>query len=237
MDISRHSDSKLASIVSFGGPPQELFDGNLVMQLGVKMAPWSRGLIKYHRLACKMNSMGAWPAVLPQMHLIWNYDNVDADTARLAAHAVTHCLRCFGAVPAGCKRGVLTNTWRPIAIQMAGQGSVPIFLLRSQRPARGTSLMRRVDEGTVQRGCFRVLSRANGYSHDYGHVDMLLGLTAADEVLPLLVDWLEERAMKASGIVGASILALVFCFLACTPLASLSPPRVSGFCKAKLGSL
>ena len=40
---------------------------------------------------------------------------------------------------------------------------------------------------------FEVLSRANGYSHDYGHVDMLLGLTAADEVLPLLVDWLEER--------------------------------------------
>ena len=39
--ISRHSDSKLASIVSFGGPPQELFDGNLVMQLGG--APWSRG--------------------------------------------------------------------------------------------------------------------------------------------------------------------------------------------------
>ena len=30
--VSRFGDSKLASIVSFGGPPQELFDGNAVMQ-------------------------------------------------------------------------------------------------------------------------------------------------------------------------------------------------------------
>ena len=49
--ISRHSDSKLASIVSFGGPPQELFDGNLVMQLGVKMAPLVTGLLdQCHRV-------------------------------------------------------------------------------------------------------------------------------------------------------------------------------------------
>ena len=35
-----------------------------------------------------------------------------------------------------------------------------------------------------------VLSRANGYTHDYGHVDLVLGKSAPAEVFPLLEEWL-----------------------------------------------
>ena len=198
--ISRHSDSKLASIVSFGGPPQELFDGNLVMQLGVKMAPLVTGLLDQvpSGWLVKMNSIGAWPAVLPQMHLIWNYDNVDADTARLAAaHAVDNIASgVLEQFRQAAKRGVLTNTMETHSYTDGlAKVSVPIFFVAGANDQLAApALMRRaLMKVQSKEVAFEVLSRANGYSHDYGHVDMLLGLTAADEVLPLLVDWLEER--------------------------------------------
>ena len=173
--VSRFGDEKLASIVSFGGPPQELFDGNIMMQLGVKLAPVVTGLLDQvpSGSLVKMNSLGAWPAVLPQMHLIWNYDNVDADTARLAAaHAVDN-----------------------IATGGLEKVSVPIFLIAGANDQLAApALMRRaLSKVTSERVAFEVLSRANRYSHDYGHVDMLLGVTAADEVLPLLVAWFVEQ--------------------------------------------
>ena len=73
--------------------------------------------------------------------------------------------------------------------------SVPIFFVAGANDQLAApALMRRaLMKVQSKEVAFEVLSRANGYSHDYGHVDMLLGLTAADEVLPLLVDWLEER--------------------------------------------
>lgn len=40
---------------------------------------------------------------------------------------------------------------------------------------------------------WEVLGKANGYRHDYGHVDMAMGVTAPDEVHPLLVGFLEGR--------------------------------------------
>ncbi len=40
---------------------------------------------------------------------------------------------------------------------------------------------------------WEVLGRANGYRHDYGHVDMAMGDAAPAEVFPLLVSFLEGR--------------------------------------------
>lgn len=38
-----------------------------------------------------------------------------------------------------------------------------------------------------------LLGRANGFSHDHGHVDLLLGDTAPAEIYPVIVDWLLAR--------------------------------------------
>ena len=76
--------------------------------------------------------------------------------------------------------------------------SVPIFFVAGANdqlaaPALIRRALQKVQSDEVR---FEVLSRSNGYAHDYGHVDMLLGVHAADEVLPLLVDWLATRGTQ-----------------------------------------
>lgn len=43
-----------------------------------------------------------------------------------------------------------------------------------------------------------LFGRAYGHAHDYGHGDLILGSSAAQEVFPLLVRWLEQRATRAA---------------------------------------
>ncbi len=38
-----------------------------------------------------------------------------------------------------------------------------------------------------------IASRANGFTHDYGHLDLAAGDTAGDEIHPLIIDWLDGR--------------------------------------------
>ncbi len=40
---------------------------------------------------------------------------------------------------------------------------------------------------------FRVIGRAQGFSNDYSHVDLVLGLRAPDEVYPIVHAWLERQ--------------------------------------------
>jgi alpha-beta hydrolase superfamily lysophospholipase len=42
-----------------------------------------------------------------------------------------------------------------------------------------------------------VFSKAGGYSTDYGHCDLILGRNSAEEVYPVLLRWLDERAARA----------------------------------------
>lgn len=45
---------------------------------------------------------------------------------------------------------------------------------------------------------FVLAGRAGGFSHDYGHVDLVLSRNAAREVHPVVGDWLEKRALAAA---------------------------------------
>jgi pimeloyl-ACP methyl ester carboxylesterase len=40
---------------------------------------------------------------------------------------------------------------------------------------------------------FRVIGKADGFSHDYSHADLVLGKYAPDDVYPLVLEWLEEH--------------------------------------------
>ncbi len=71
---------------------------------------------------------------------------------------------------------------------------VPLLVMAG--PADGI-----VSEPDVAAACDRFsdcryvqLSEAWGFSHDYGHIDTVLGRTAPIEVLPLILDFLEEHA-------------------------------------------
>ncbi|RME28899.1 MAG: hypothetical protein D6798_01340 [Deltaproteobacteria bacterium] len=38
-----------------------------------------------------------------------------------------------------------------------------------------------------------IASRANGFTHDYGHLDLAIGDSAAAEIYPRIIDWFEGR--------------------------------------------
>ena len=72
---------------------------------------------------------------------------------------------------------------------------VPVFFVAGALdqlapPAQALEAFARVGS-TAKR--VEVFGRANGYAHDYGHVDLVLGQTAAAEVFPVLLDWLVEH--------------------------------------------
>jgi pimeloyl-ACP methyl ester carboxylesterase len=39
-----------------------------------------------------------------------------------------------------------------------------------------------------------IASRKYGYAHDYGHVDLVLGIDARREIYPHVADWIEGHA-------------------------------------------
>ncbi|MBL7071655.1 MAG: alpha/beta fold hydrolase [Candidatus Omnitrophica bacterium] len=43
---------------------------------------------------------------------------------------------------------------------------------------------------------FVVISKANGYSADYGHCDLVIGKNAEQDVYPVILNWLDKRAVK-----------------------------------------
>lgn len=43
-----------------------------------------------------------------------------------------------------------------------------------------------------------IASKANGYSTDYGHCDLILGKDSEKEVYPLILNWLDKRTMRKS---------------------------------------
>jgi pimeloyl-ACP methyl ester carboxylesterase len=47
---------------------------------------------------------------------------------------------------------------------------------------------------------FRIIGRQQGFAHDYGHADLILGLHAPDDVYPVILEWLEaHREAKPRG--------------------------------------
>lgn len=83
--------------------------------------------------------------------------------------------------------------------QNLGRIDVPVFLLAGSvdhivPPERviGAIPYLKTPDLTV-----RVFGRANGYHHDYGHVDIILGRNAAAEVFPAIEAWMAAHAHPA----------------------------------------
>ena len=55
------------------------------------------------------------------------------------------------------------------------------------------SVMAAYDRLASQNKRLVVASQANGFADNYGHVDLVLGERAPDEIYPLLFDWLEQN--------------------------------------------
>ena len=55
-----------------------------------------------------------------------------------------------------------------------------------------------VEHAGSQESTFEVLGQANAYHHDYGHLDMVVGTNAPDEVYPKIIGFLEEHGKEPS---------------------------------------
>ena len=42
----------------------------------------------------------------------------------------------------------------------------------------------------------RIFGKSQGDLSDYGHIDILLGITAPEEVYPVISEWFEQRSSK-----------------------------------------
>ena len=194
--LQRMGSEKIQSVLAVGSPPS-LFDGNESLSLGVSLFPLVDWF--YRELpAAVIASLGAplaHPGWNSPMHILWNYDNVDPDIARIAsAHAVDN-------LSSGVVRQLvgpdLTGEFRSSDgrynyTQGLSAIEVPIFFVvgaldQLAPPTTMLSAYRRVGSADKR---IEILSRANGYLHDYGHVDMVLGESAPAEVFPLLAGWL-----------------------------------------------
>ncbi len=136
----------------------------------------------------------AWPSRLPAQHIVWNDANLDPAASRSLAANGTHAISTrVVAQMADATDGHLRSADGQIDYT-EGLASIttPILFVAGALdhlapPAALYEGYRRV-ASTDKR--IEVLSRANGYRADYGHVDLALGEASPDEVYPLVAAWL-----------------------------------------------
>ena len=194
--LQRQGDAKIQSVLAVGSPPK-LFDGNQSLSLGLSLFPvvdWF-----YRELpAALIAGLGApvaHPGWTAPMHVVWNYDNISPSVARAAsAHAVDN-------LSSGVVRQLVGSPDNGEFRSMDGrfnytQGlssiEVPIFFVVGalDQLAPPTTMLKAYRSVSSDHKRIEILSRANGYAHDYGHVDLVLGETAPQEVFPMLAQWL-----------------------------------------------
>ena len=72
---------------------------------------------------------------------------------------------------------------------------VPVLVLGGRRDHLGSPYMlREIYEslGSEDKSLF-IASRASGQSEDYGHTDLFVGTNAGEDVIPVILEWLNER--------------------------------------------
>jgi len=181
-------------------PPLHVFDHAERLRRAVRLLPLGSFLFDELPAGTMTRLLSPWafPALIAEEHLIWNYDNVRPETARLAAaNAVDNI--SVGVVEQ------LAGTFGEDTLRSVdgghdytgalGRVEVPLFFVAGALdqlapPAQALEAYARVGSKDKR---VEVFGRANGWAHDYGHVDLVLGETAAAEVFPVLLEWLAEH--------------------------------------------
>lgn len=129
---------------------------------------------------------------------LYNSDNVDPAVIRsllrcalddVPSRLLLDYLTAYEARRAGAHHSVFDYEQRLDRI------GVPLYLLGGEQdglcpPDHLEAIYQRVSSATKR---MRVVGRASGCRHDYGHHDLLLGRHAADEVFADITRWLTER--------------------------------------------
>jgi pimeloyl-ACP methyl ester carboxylesterase len=147
------------------------------------------------QLASRLFAPLAAPIRRPEQHVLWNPDNLAPATARpLAANGLSDL---SGAVMDQLMASIEARR----LVSADGHWDYTAELHRITTPllfvagvadalAPPSRVIAAYDGVRAPDKHLELLGRANGYAHDYGHLDLVLGDTAPTEVWPLLHDWL-----------------------------------------------
>ncbi|MBT6178396.1 MAG: alpha/beta fold hydrolase [Deltaproteobacteria bacterium] len=197
--LQRVGQEKIRSVTAVGSPPK-LFEGNESLGRSIGLFPvvdWFYDELP-SGLLVKTVAPLAYPGVIAPQHVLWNYDNLDPAVARqTGAHAVDNLSsKVVRQLVKGAADGYLSSEdGHHNYTDGMKKIEVPIFFVvggldQMAPPAVMVEAFRKVQSKDKR---IEILSRANGYAHDYGHVDLVLGKTAPREVFPLLEQWLMQH--------------------------------------------
>lgn len=196
-----HYDQKIfRSMTSIASPAftnvkHPLVDRLYRMRFILRVLPWlpSRRLAQLGSLAPGLISSALG-------RIVANPDNMDPKHVRqLLAKAITdlpaplleQLAEWYGGPPGFKRRDGLFDYFEQMrrievpTLVIAGEGDLltPVVDLRSVYDSIGSTDKRIVIAG-----------RRQGFSHDYGHVDLVLGMEARREIYPHVADWIEGHA-------------------------------------------
>ena len=197
--LQRIGDEKIRSATAVGSPPM-VPDGNVVVNNSIPLFP----LVEFFfdelpaGWLTKLGGILAYPDLLPHMHLFWNYDNISSQTARLAAtHAVDNLpTTVVKQLVDAADQGYLSSANGKYNYTQGLQDiTVPFFFLAGalDQLAPPWVVIQAYQRVNSPKKRIEILSEANGFKHDYGHVDLVLGESAPEEVFPLLLEWVTDN--------------------------------------------
>lgn len=197
--LQRVEQAKIRSLTAVASPPL-VFDH----VPGIATASWlvELGDVFFDVLPtgtlANIGASQAWPGLRPELHVLWNYDNMAPDTTRqLAAHAVD------GISAVVLQQFVAAARTQNLRSADAGYNytagmdrvQVPVlFIAGGQDHLAPPAVMAQAfrDVGSADKR-IEVFSRANGYAHDYGHLDLVVGRAAPAEVWPRIEAWVRAH--------------------------------------------
>lgn len=181
-------------------PPLYVFDHNRRLSARVALLPLASGVLDRLPSGRSVGLAAPWayPPVIDDERLIWSYDDMRPEVARAAAaNAVDDIsIRVVEQLAESHGKGRFLSA-DGAHDYTAALASVEVPLLfvagaldQLAPPSQALEAHARVGSKDKR---IVIFSRANGYSHDYGHVDLVLGEHAAAEVFPELIRWLAAR--------------------------------------------
>jgi pimeloyl-ACP methyl ester carboxylesterase len=149
-------------------------------------------------------TMGAAENFEPDV-LFYNRSNVGADAIRSMVILNTEDIAAgvIDQIADGLADGRLRSHDRTIDYSdpaaLAGVKFPVLFIAGRVDDVAPTPAVKRVYDavGSADK-TIRVMSRTNGYSADYGHMDLLMGRNAPEEVYPYIAEWIERHG-RAEG--------------------------------------
>lgn len=143
----------------------------------------------------KLLSPLAGYALVPEVYLVWNVDNMGVHAAQTAAaNAVTNQSASVLTHVAKSQDSQNLRSHDELYDYTEALGDIdaPVLLVAGALdhvapPATAMDAFQRLGSKHKE---LVVFSRANGHAHDYGHVDLLLGESAPIDVYPVIGTWL-----------------------------------------------